>query len=98
MSDDTRDVIARALFEMDGIEPPADRDHPIWHNYLTDADAIIAALAAKGMVIVPLEPTEAMRLAGISQAWPTATVRPVWHDQIQRVYRALIAAYGGDDA
>ncbi len=50
-NDGARDVIARTLFEMDGIEPPVDRGHPIWHNYLTDAKAILAAIAAKGLVI-----------------------------------------------
>ncbi len=65
---DTRDVIARTLFEMDGIEPPVDRDHPIWHNYLTDAAVILAALAAKGLVIVEREDMlwlRALRAAGV---------------------------------
>ncbi len=85
------ELIAGALFEMDCIEPPVDRDHPIWHNYLTDSDAIIAALAAKGMVIVPLEPTEAMEAAAESAELIGAG--PLSYAVL---WRAMIAA-GGDD-
>ncbi len=95
MSDDTRDVIAGALFEMDRIEPPVDRDHPIWHNYLTDADAIIAALAAKGLVIAPMEPTEAMLIAA-GRLKLTGLVR-IRGSAYADFYRAMLAAYGGDD-
>ncbi len=101
MTDDARDVIARALFEMDGIEPPADRDHPIWHNFLTDAKAILAALAAAGVVIVPRD-----ALAQVTQALkgPGYLIRELQAISsiqgdgcpLRQLERAMIAA-GGDD-
>ncbi len=91
MTDDTRDVIARALFEMDSIEPPVDRCHPIWHNYLTDAEAILAALAAKGLGIFPLEATEAMQAA--AESADLSSDGPLSYAAL---WSAMIAA-GGDD-
>ncbi len=68
MTNDTRDVIARALFKMDGIEPPVDRGRAIWHNYLTDADAILAAIAAKGLVIADADDADAAAVAAARDA------------------------------
>lgn len=54
----------------------------------TFADAILAALDAAGYVVVPREPTEAMREA--ARAAPLA--RGIGNVGIGEVYRAMIAA------
>ncbi len=56
---------------------------------------ILAALAAARLVIVSKEPTEAMIDAGIN-AKPTGVVMPI-EDGVPVIYRAMIAAAGGDD-
>lgn len=65
--DDLREVIARAMFEASPAYPDkADAyDMPHVRNvYDGAADAALAAIKAAGFVVVPAEPTEAMKLAG----------------------------------
>lgn len=70
----------------------------IWLTPAERADSILAALASAGMVVVPVEPTKAMRWAG-EVAWEAC---PPWNDQpgavaddCATVYRAMIAASTG---
>ena len=46
-----------------------------------EADAIIAALAAAGLVIVPKEPTEKMKIAGHAKRYPFAS--DVWRAMLE---------------
>ena len=82
-----RDVIARALL------PKVTSARVKWRTYDEEADAMIAALAAAGRVIVPMEPTEAMTTQGCLAIMDTVLVGP---PLIGKSYRAMIAA-GGDD-
>jgi len=52
----------------------------------SDADAILAALAAAGLVVVPREPTTAMVRASTCMA-------PTWDDDVSRAkWRAMVEA------
>ncbi len=86
MTDDARDVIARALSSA-----------PITGSW-EEADAILAALAAAGLVIAPLEPTRAMMTAGYMKHLEMAALEKGWSSKRnpEVIYRAMIAA-GGDD-
>jgi hypothetical protein len=65
---DIRELIARAACsDCDGAEfieqVTVHEDgsrHPLWTAYMTTADAVLAALDASGIVLVPREPTEEM--------------------------------------
>jgi len=80
MSDKARDVIADWLCD-------AARKNGFEHEHGKStndyADAILAALAEAGLVIVPREPTELMLLAGVS-----ASVR----QRVSSIYRAMVEA------
>jgi hypothetical protein len=75
---DAREVIAVSVFDLLTIERgewPSQR-----------ADAIIAALSAAGLVIVPKEPTHAMVRASTCMA-------PTWDDDVSRAkWRAMVEA------
>jgi hypothetical protein len=65
----------------------------LWHavneprqGYFVLADSLIAALAEAGYVIVPVEPTGAMILAGIGETCD--------NDRIFNIWRAMIEAAG----
>lgn len=58
------------------------------------ADEVLVALAAAGWIIVPVEPSEAMQIAGAAYHW---SVRPVGRDEDRHpvtaaTYRAMISA------
>ena len=80
-----RDLIARAsaLYQHPTMNwrDFTDGEHDI---YLEEADAILAALAAAGRVIVPKEPTYEQSLAGLTAGGKTDTLRDI--------YCAMIAA------
>ncbi len=59
----------------------------------TAAKNVIAALDAKGLGIFPLEPTEAMVATALEHEYSR---QPLPSD-VEFVYRAMLAAYGGDD-
>jgi len=72
MTASAKEVIARSLCVADGNDPDGDFrecgpvfltvavDHPErWRTRIREADAILAALDAAGLVVVPREPTEA---------------------------------------
>lgn len=52
-----RDVVIKALQAQHGVDPDYDDG--------VDADAILSALSAAGLVVVPREPTEAMLQDGL---------------------------------
>ena len=83
----TRDVIARGCCHASN----CGRESPSCAVCLQDADAIIAALASNGLIIVPAEPTEAMEIAGQIDPIPVSS---------GDIYRAMIAKanppYSGD--
>lgn len=66
---DALEVIARALCVDDDVDPDAvDYDRtgaarPNWHCVQGTADAILTALEAKGLVIVPVEPTDELLMS-----------------------------------
>lgn len=75
MTASAKEVIAAAI-----------KSRPAWNTpYSADADAILAALDAAGLVVVPREPTEAM-----VAAWMVGY--PHDYQQGREVYRAMIAA------
>ena len=91
---ETRDVIARQL--VIGGNPDGyitGTSNPVWTVYKPEANAILAALAAEGLVIVPREPTDAMVATALEHEYSR---QPLPSD-VEFVYRAMLAAYGGDD-
>ena len=68
---DAREVIARYIRDYTFNDGEA----------LTVSDAIIAALAAAGLVIVPKEPTEKMKIAGHAKRYPFAS--DVWRAMLE---------------
>lgn len=50
------------------------------------ADALLVHFAAKGFVLVPVEPTEAMKRAGENTLWGASIPQPA------AIYRAMLAA------
>ena len=60
---------------------------------LTEAKRVLAALAAEGLVIVPREPTEAMVATALEHEY----CRQPLPSDVEFVYRAMLAAAGGDD-
>ena len=57
-----------------------------WPAYVDDAQAALAAIEAAGFAVVPVEPTEAMKIAAFEAAGPYAEEDPL------DVWRAMIAA------
>lgn len=55
------------------------------------ADTILATLKASGRVIVPVEATEAMVMAGIIERHDQPTPE-AWNKATANIYRAMIAA------
>ena len=55
-----------------------------WTDWLRYADAVLAEIAAAGMVLVPREPTEAMMEAAI------------FRSSAIELYRAMLSAAGGE--
>jgi hypothetical protein len=70
-----REVIARALS---------------WGR-ACDADAILAALDAAGLAVVPVEPTEAVKEAGVNAMASLEYIAANEHEA-QHIYRAMLAA------
>ena len=56
-----------------------------------DADAIITALSAQGLVIVPREPSEAMQDALIEAVKDGITINDDAHRTARHAYRAIVA-------
>jgi len=84
---DLREVIARAVCLKNERQPDETYGRVLgWVIYLPEADAILSALDAAGMVVRPKEPTSAMIDAGDS-AWFS-------DDGSETIYRAMIAVEG----
>lgn len=58
-------------------------------TYRADASAILSALAAAGLAVVPMEPTDAMLRAAATLDW-NAQTDPTWRE----IYAAMLAASG----
>jgi hypothetical protein len=83
------EVIARAMLDL--VSPRASWDNQwksVQRTLADDAAAILAALDAAGLAVVPKEPTEEMRTAG-TEEW--LTVRAM-EDRAAVIYRAMLAA------
>lgn len=69
-----------------------------WEHYTLDAEEVVTALAEKGYVIVPSEPTEGMRAAADGEldcAGANDLVEVELRDALGvAVYRAMLAARG----
>ena len=70
MSENVHDVLAIAELRMQGLgddhaEYARLHQAPNWLDAVERAEGFIAALTAAGYAIVPVEPTEAMRIAGL---------------------------------
>jgi hypothetical protein len=61
-----------------------------WESFTEEADSLVFALDAAGFVVVPKEPTRAMKEAG----W--AALKRVDAFVALDIYRAMIAAAGGE--
>ncbi len=85
MTDDTRDVIARAILHYRGDGPQQDDEEQM-------AWTIFEALAVAGLVIVPLEPTDAMEAA--AEDAELIGAGPLSYAVL---WRAMIAAGGSHD-
>jgi hypothetical protein len=66
--DELREAVARAITEAACL--PED----VWRSSLPEADSALAAIREAGFVIVPVEPTPAMVIAG-GLAWADAAER-----------------------
>jgi hypothetical protein len=56
---------------------------------------LLSALATEGLAIVPVEPTEAMGIAGTTDLY--TNVAGSWRverDDVKRIYRAMVGAAG----
>lgn len=53
-------------------------------------DAILVEIKAQGYVIVPREPTEAMREAGVDKLFGSS--HDDWGDEAADIYRAMLSA------
>lgn len=102
-----RETIARAIY--DDANPSYRHDGygevmPCWaaarrerkSSYRKSADAVLRALDAAGLVVVPRDPTEAMMNAGYRKVGkmhyePTASAQG-WGEHATDIYRAMIAA------
>ena len=60
-----------------------------WHGYIGWAESCLAALQAAGMVVMPVEPTEAMIHAAV-----TAPYGRTLGERVINEYRAMLAAGG----
>lgn len=58
---------------------------PIHKLDYDDADSVLSALSAAGLVIVPAEPTKEMNIAGAEHTH-------IWLYEADRCYRAMLAA------
>ncbi len=95
-----RDVIARAVWGTDIGAGAADDvvscGVPNWQLCLPDADAILAALDAAGLAVVPVVPTQAMVWHGASSFdHPSVFMGGPSHAgrrASERIYRAMLAA------
>lgn len=76
--------IARAIREAD--------NSYFFEDYVKQAQAVVAALAKEGLVIVPLEPSEDM-LTFTKENLPYGRQRP--EDMLKNVYKTMIAAAKG---
>ncbi len=82
MTNDTRDVIARAILHYRGDGPQQDDEEQM-------AWTILEALAVAGKVIVPKEPTRAMIATALEHSYS----RQPLESDVEFVYRAMLAAY-----
>jgi hypothetical protein len=95
--DEVVELMARAYCESDGL--PADdmvtaTGNPLWFSYAGDMRAVITALEAAGLVIVPVEATEGQESAALDAH---ATAEPYASPfgpagTFQTAYRAMVAA------
>ena len=84
---DARTIIAKAMAAHEFGEGFWDRLHQDWRDATyTKTDAIIAALSAQGLVIVPREPTRPM--VDAVEDWAGEQV----HNRFKAWWRAAIAA------
>jgi len=101
-----RETIARAISvghahgesDMPWHPQGSDREDalPLWQWFQVDADAVLRALDAAGLVVVPRDPTEVMMNAGYRKVGkmhyePTASAQG-WGEHATDIYRAMIAA------
>jgi hypothetical protein len=75
------EAIAAALADEEGLRPT---ERP--RRWVRQAEAALAAIEANGFAVVPVEPTEAMKIAAFEAAGPHTEECPL------DVWRAMIAA------
>ena len=85
---DLRETLARALCNADDFDAN-NRDNI--KRYRSDAAAALSAINAAGYVVVPREPTEAMKEAGF-RIFKTKEEAYDGHDYVEVAYRAMIEA------
>ena len=98
MQDELIEAMARAAFER---RHKGARNCYAWddfweeneyqrNHYMNEAQAALAAIKANGFAVVPVEPTEAMRLAGAGELFGSADDN--WGNDASLVYRAMLTA------
>ena len=93
-------VVARAIAADDGLDPDELRPdgQPNWKPYCPNAKAAIAALEAEGLVIVPVEPSEAMVEAGCTAQNAIAPFGGGVDPKFPKAsYQAMLAALEGKE-
>jgi len=73
------DPLTKALIDADAVK------HPRWMDYVYIADAVLAEIAAAGMVLVPREPTEQMWWMGMEMDGHQGA-------DVKAIYRAMISS------
>lgn len=93
MTDALREAVARALHAHEWEDQPAHEPFHIAKDYwLGFADAALQAITDSGYAIVPVEPTEEMKLAGEGEGPIGCEV--VGLEDAAMIYRAMIAKAG----
>jgi hypothetical protein len=87
------EAMAAALADEEGLRPT---EHS--RRWVRQAKAVLTAIEANGLVVVPREPTEAMIEAGEDQEWRMHVETVLGTDRWRRVYRAMLAAAPLPDA
>jgi hypothetical protein len=94
-------ALAREEWPHAGADARASWEHNRWPDYVREATATLTAIEAAGMRVVPVEPSEKMKRAGIDAA-PMVLIekqpigqrrRESWNtDECAEVYRAMLNA------
>ena len=99
---DPREIIARQLCSAAGHDPEAFGNWhpatsiaigPLWHGFRDGADKILAALKDSGMVIVPVEPTEAMLQAAYLDNLAATKLSDKSYPHLRRSWAAMIKSF-----